>query len=107
MHHHCFFFSSRRRHTRWNCDWSSDVCSSDLGEHVGRSLFFGFGKTKRGFVLAKNPISFVGVPGRMAHFKGKHESGWAESKEILKQGAIELKVRRKLNEDRTEVIAVV
>src|SRR5689334_24898205 len=26
-----FFFSSRRRHTRWNCDWSSDVCSSDLG----------------------------------------------------------------------------
>src|SRR5689334_24856980 len=23
-----FFFSSRRRHTRWNCDWSSDVCSS-------------------------------------------------------------------------------
>src|SRR5438309_7984937 len=27
-----FFFSSRRRHTRWNCDWSSDVCSSDLRE---------------------------------------------------------------------------
>src|SRR5438309_8908431 len=26
----CFFFSSRRRHTRWNCEWSSDVCSSDL-----------------------------------------------------------------------------
>src|SRR3989338_1455398 len=25
-----FFFSSRRRHTRWNCAWSSDVCSSDL-----------------------------------------------------------------------------
>src|SRR5689334_24722167 len=25
-----FFFSSRRPHTRWNCDWSSDVCSSDL-----------------------------------------------------------------------------
>src|SRR3989338_5777 len=25
------FFSSRRRHTRWNCEWSSDVCSSDLG----------------------------------------------------------------------------
>src|SRR5689334_23136021 len=24
------FSSSRRRHTRWNCDWSSDVCSSDL-----------------------------------------------------------------------------
>src|SRR5688572_22536505 len=25
-----FFFSSRRRHTRFDCDWSSDVCSSDL-----------------------------------------------------------------------------
>src|SRR5689334_24158892 len=29
-----FFFSSRRRHTRWNCDWSSDVCSSDLAEEI-------------------------------------------------------------------------
>src|SRR3989338_9454205 len=26
-----YFLSRRRRHTRWNCDWSSDVCSSDLG----------------------------------------------------------------------------
>src|SRR3989475_9186859 len=29
-----FFFSSRRRHTRFDCDWSSDVCSSDLFEQV-------------------------------------------------------------------------
>src|SRR4030066_1521020 len=28
-----FFFSSRRRHTRFKCDWSSDVCSSDLREN--------------------------------------------------------------------------
>src|SRR6266550_8174628 len=27
----CFFFSSRRRHTICSRDWSSDVCSSDLG----------------------------------------------------------------------------
>src|SRR4051812_50023137 len=27
---YAFFFSSRRRHTRLTCDWSSDVCSSDL-----------------------------------------------------------------------------
>src|SRR5436190_1602566 len=27
-----FFFSSRRRHTRSLCDWSSDVCSSDLSD---------------------------------------------------------------------------
>src|SRR5207253_10409647 len=29
-----FFFSSRRRHTRWPRDWSSDVCSSDLERHA-------------------------------------------------------------------------
>src|SRR5256885_6538486 len=30
-----FFFSSRRRHTRLQGDWSSDVCSSDLHEVIG------------------------------------------------------------------------
>src|SRR2546427_12539327 len=34
-----FFFSSRRRHTRFDCDWSSDVCSSDL--ELGRSFKLG------------------------------------------------------------------
>src|SRR3989442_2812430 len=32
-----FFFSSRRRHTRCGRDWSSDVCSSDLGS-INRDL---------------------------------------------------------------------
>src|SRR5256886_12797798 len=45
-----FFFSSRRRHTRFDCDWSSDVCSSDLlaellaafgGDPVGRPRVVG------------------------------------------------------------------
>src|SRR5690606_16045992 len=31
----CFFFSSRRRHTRFSRDWSSDVCSSDLAKALG------------------------------------------------------------------------
>src|SRR2546422_9326976 len=31
-----FFFSSRRRHTRCSRDWSSDVCSSDLLDALGR-----------------------------------------------------------------------
>src|SRR5690625_7307748 len=37
INHIRFFFSSRRRHTRWPRDWSSDVCSSDLAgfPHVG------------------------------------------------------------------------
>src|SRR6266478_865740 len=33
-----FFFSSRRRHTRFDCDWSSDVCSSDLGRAAEAGL---------------------------------------------------------------------
>src|SRR2546430_8549821 len=42
-----FFFSSRRRHTRFDCDWSSDVCSSDLmafcgncGSNIGEDARF-------------------------------------------------------------------
>src|SRR5205085_5838129 len=36
-----FFFSSRRRHTRFDCDWSSDVCSSDLvPETQSDKIFF-------------------------------------------------------------------
>src|SRR3989475_7344098 len=34
-----FFFSSRRRHTRFDCDWSSDVCSSDLKDTGGFTEF--------------------------------------------------------------------
>src|SRR2546430_5084367 len=39
------FFSSRRRHTRFDCDWSSDVCSSDLSPR-------GAGKQTSGHGLA-------------------------------------------------------
>src|SRR5256886_8194570 len=41
-----FFFSSRRRHTRFDCDWSSDVCSSDLAPRRGRTV-------RRGGLLAR------------------------------------------------------
>src|SRR5205085_4990079 len=33
------FFSSRRRHTRFDCDWSSDVCSSDLAKPTDVAAF--------------------------------------------------------------------
>src|SRR5438876_12366301 len=39
-----FFFSSRRRHTRWTGDWSSDVCSSDLS--MGRQMLRGLWRTR-------------------------------------------------------------
>src|SRR5438477_6290690 len=56
-----FFFSSRRRHTRLTCDWSSDVCSSDLLKHTlggrrraqpERSKEFGCVATQCGVALA-------------------------------------------------------
>src|SRR5689334_25386901 len=47
----CFFFSSRRRHTRWNCDWSSDVCSSDLIEHFDQA------KRRESAPVADSPAS--------------------------------------------------
>src|SRR2546430_7459782 len=45
-----FFFSSRRRHTRFDCDWSSDVCSSDLqprGAMIGMAVARARGENQR------------------------------------------------------------
>src|SRR5690554_168079 len=51
----CFFFSSRRRHTRCGRDWSSDVCSSDLSEPVLVSGTDGVGtKLKVAFMADKH-----------------------------------------------------
>src|SRR3712207_8841803 len=41
-----FFFSSRRRHTRYWRDWSSDVCSSDLGAIELRGVVLAFGAVR-------------------------------------------------------------
>src|SRR5256886_9037424 len=50
-----FFFSSRRRHTRFDCDWSSDVCSSDLQD---------VGKGALSYVLVSDGDAVVVDPGR-------------------------------------------
>src|SRR5437870_11557194 len=42
-----FFFSSRRRHTRWPRDWSSDVCSSDLNRQKSAKMLIQGGKILR------------------------------------------------------------
>src|SRR5260370_28468926 len=51
-----FFFSSRRRHTRFKCDWSSDVCSSDL-HHVA-----GLGIDCRYCHTSVEVSNFAGIP---------------------------------------------
>src|SRR5256885_15396362 len=55
-----FFFSSRRRHTRLQGDWSSDVCSSDLG-------------TDDGFEIARADLRLRG----MGNLFGEEQSGEA------------------------------
>src|SRR5438309_5361375 len=63
-----FFFSSRRRHTRWNCDWSSDVCSSDLGISVGEPIL----PTKLG---GPNGQVFVVIPSDALETNGNIKVG--------------------------------
>src|SRR5690606_41070267 len=49
-----FFFSSRRRHTRFSRDWSSDVCSSDLGKWQTEIMIYMIGLS-----LLKRKILFL------------------------------------------------
>src|SRR6266699_4773068 len=49
-----FFFSSRRRHTRCGRDWSSDVCSSDLGVADGDAGNVGDGVERAGSAVKRN-----------------------------------------------------
>src|SRR5439155_18251394 len=54
------FFSSRRRHTRWPRDWSSDVCSSDLeGHRSGRPLELTSAQRKQlDDILESGPVAY-------------------------------------------------
>src|SRR2546427_4903591 len=62
-----FFFSSRRRHTRFDCDWSSDVCSSDL-LLMGEARFIGPNAVEvrsAGETMALTaPLIFINTGGR-------------------------------------------
>src|SRR2546429_4679088 len=57
-----FFFSSRRRHTRCSRDWSSDVCSSDLGIEVTRQLPGRDAVEPLHFLLLSQLEKVVGIP---------------------------------------------
>src|SRR6267154_3760681 len=62
-----FFFSSRRRHTRWTGDWSSDVCSSDLAtvsdDHRVQAIIiaFSFGALLEALAGFGTPVAVTSV----------------------------------------------
>src|SRR3989454_10269045 len=60
--HVCFFFSSRRRHTRLQGDWSSDVCSSDLIEGDAKLINFKYFFTRK-VTFLKESDAFALLPG--------------------------------------------
>src|SRR3989338_1960843 len=52
----CILFTSSRRNTRWNCDWSSDVCSSDLQEVLEHQPLAVHAADAGGAALAVDPL---------------------------------------------------
>src|SRR5688572_31712447 len=58
-----FFFSSRRRHTRFDCDWSSDVCSSDLERRIGVEVAEAAAEVRRRAHLPEQPRQRLGPLG--------------------------------------------
>src|SRR3712207_8297496 len=62
---YCFFFSSRRRHTRYWRDWSSDVCSSDL-PHLPHLRAPVARVASKGYRLAVRGEGGAAVAGRVA-----------------------------------------
>src|SRR5690242_21288919 len=67
-----FFFSSRRRHTRLTCDWSSDVCSSDLNAWANRRCFAALEPLPAESYFRDLKSSHGGLHGTMCHIV------WAE-----------------------------
>src|SRR5207253_3637596 len=91
-----FFFSSRRRHTRWPRDWSSDVCSSDLFVAAGvpkqaMSIYPGLGDIGAA-VLKECPRSLIfGGTATVEQYKGNprvqaHGPGFSKRSEERRVG---------------------
>src|SRR5207253_8156444 len=81
--------SSRRRHTRWPRDWSSDVCSSDLVDiRPSRNLDKFIGTTDRFAVVKYNRARGNVVVSRRALLEKERDSLKHEILKILEEGVI-------------------
>src|SRR6266850_6893385 len=97
-----FFFSSRRRHTRLQGDWSSDVCSSDLTwpgqDAIGKRLKFGSPddpqpwRTVIGRASCRKSVDLGGR--RIIKKKKKKKTTTSKKKKIKKQMIKSMKIRQ-------------
>src|SRR5690625_5914726 len=95
-----FFFSSRRRHTRWPRDWSSDVCSSDLGGMSTNDYFMQLQADILGINVERHSTEQVTSLG-IAYLAGLAVGYWedeAEIKKLKKRGTVFIP-----NNDNTEI----
>src|SRR5690606_40161069 len=95
-----FFFSSRRRHTRFSRDWSSDVCSSDLIKHhnkVAVAL-----NENCAISLPEDVLEVLAKPHRLSYYFFHYiESGAATYKTDLQEFTLDRKSTR-LNSSHVE-----
>src|SRR5256885_11012160 len=87
--HSCFFFSSRRRHTRLQGDWSSDVCSSDLETTVEINEALGFEPDSLSLAFSRDWLATA------IEAQGRHADAVAEFEKLRPALA---------NEDRKSVV---
>src|SRR5438034_9861487 len=84
-----FFFSSRRRHTRSLCDWSSDVCSSDLPD-----------MSMKGVSDPHGPGVSTGTQANMSVARKLHEIGRASCREREKNSEVAKRLKKKTNKNK-------
>src|SRR5688572_32695016 len=87
-----FFFSSRRRHTRFDCDWSSHVCSYDLGAIAGLLEFAAFTTLAR--ALHEDTVVMKPITVTVDYMRGGEDRDTFASATVERLGARIAKIGR-------------
>src|SRR2546430_12869961 len=90
-----FFFSSRRRHTRFDCDWSSDVCSSDL-HHMQHAAALGRQQLQAHEGLHARHVDAVDGLGQQAQRSEEHTSELQSQSNLVCRLLLEKKKKTKV-----------
>src|SRR5947209_12586771 len=95
-----FFFSSRRRHTRYWRDWSSDVCSSDLAERVGETRETGGNARSR--IDSRVAVTVVVIGGTLVGVGQNLVRLFCLLEQLLRLGVIRIAIRMMLHGEATK-----